>query len=56
MKDVLSVTRLVTQVLSPVLFSIFTNKFTVNEEHFRLFKYADDMVLVGLLDKNTPIV
>ncbi len=34
-----------------MLFSIFTNEFTINEENFRLFKYADDMALVGLLDK-----
>ncbi len=38
-------------IISPVLFTIFTNEFTINEDNFRLFKYADDMALVGLLDK-----
>lgn len=42
-------------VLSPVLFSLFTNEFTIKEEHFRLFKYADDMALVGLLDKTNSL-
>ncbi len=53
MSDVLTVSNGCPQgcVLSPVLFSIFTNEFTINEENFRLFKYADDMALVGLLDK-----
>ncbi len=53
MSDVLTVSNGCPQgcVLSPVLFSIFTNEFTINEENVRLFKYADDMALVGLLDK-----
>ncbi len=38
-------------IISPVLFTIFTNEFTINEDNFRLFKYADDMALVSLLDK-----
>ncbi len=42
---------LLCQTKQNVLFSIFTNEFTINEENFRLFKYADDMALVGLLDK-----
>ncbi len=53
MSDVLTVSNGCPQgcVLSPVLFAIFTNDFTINEKHFRLFKYVDDMALVGLLDK-----
>ncbi len=53
MSDVLTVSNGCPQgcVLSPVLFSIFTNEFTINEENFRVFKYAVDMALVGLLDK-----
>ncbi len=53
MSDMLTVSNGCPQgcVLSPVLFSIFTNEFTINEENFRLFKYADDMALVGLLNK-----
>ncbi len=44
MSDVLTVSNGFPQgcVLSPVLFSIFTNEFTINEEHFWLFKYADE--------------
>ena len=42
-------------VLSSVLFSLFTNEFMINEEHFRLFKYADDMALVGLLQETGPL-
>lgn len=26
----------------------------IKEKHFRLFKYADDMALVGLLEKTKP--
>lgn len=39
-------------VLSPMLFSLFTNEFVLNENTFKLIKYADDMALVGLLQKN----
>ncbi len=42
---------LLCQTKQNVLFSIFTKEFKINEENFRLFKYADDMALVGLLDK-----
>ena len=41
-------------VLSPVLFSLFTNEFMINEKYFKLFKYADDMALVALLLKSDP--
>ena len=41
-------------VLSPLLFSLFTNEFALNESNFKLIKYADDMALVGLLQKTDP--
>ena len=34
-------------VLSPILFSIYTNNFTCNNMDFSLLKYADDMALVA---------
>lgn len=37
-------------VLSPVLFSLFTNEFNC----FKLFKYADDTALAGLLQTSDP--
>ena len=36
-------------ILSPLLFSIYTNEFQLDLEKFRLFKYVDDMALVALL-------
>ena len=42
-------------VLSPILFSLFTNEFVIHEQYFKLFKYADDMALVALLHKNDPL-
>lgn len=36
-------------VLSPLLFSIYTNAMTVDTNNVKLLKYADDMALVGLL-------
>jgi len=38
-------------ILSPLLFSIYTNEFQLDQENFRLFKYADDMALVALLKR-----
>lgn len=34
-------------VLSPILFSIYTNNITSNNSDISLFKYADDMALVA---------
>lgn len=42
-------------VLSPMLFSLFTNDFNINNSTFKLIKYADDMALVGLLQKTNPL-
>ena len=36
-------------VLSPVLFSIYTNEITCSSNGLKLFKYADDMALVANL-------
>lgn len=41
-------------VLSPLLFSLFTNDFAINNDRVKLIKYADDMALVGLCQKNDP--
>ncbi len=38
-------------VISPVLFSLYINDFMIHNSNFKLFKYADDMALVGLLQK-----
>ena len=43
-------------VFSPFLFSLFTNEFMIDEKHFGLIKYADDMALVGLLQRKEPSV
>lgn len=36
-------------VLSPVLFSLHTNEMKIMNSPCQLYKYADDMVLVGLM-------
>ena len=36
-------------VLSPTLFSLYTNEMQMNDIYTKLFKFADDMALVGLL-------
>ncbi|PVD27793.1 hypothetical protein C0Q70_12966 [Pomacea canaliculata] len=36
-------------VLSPILFSLYTNEITINSAILKLVKYADDMALVGYL-------
>ncbi len=41
-------------VLSPVLFSLFTNEFCINECNMKLIKYADDMALVSLPQNADP--
>ena len=38
-------------ILSPLLFSLYTNEFQLDQEMFQLYKYADDMALVALLKK-----
>ena len=38
-------------ILSPLLFSIYTNEFKIHHDHFRLLKYTDDMALVALLKR-----
>lgn len=44
-------------VLSPLLFSVYTNEMTLglHNSKYRLFKYADDMALVGLFHKNDDV-
>ena len=42
-------------VLSPVLFSVYTNEMVLHHSHFKWFKYSDDMALVGLFHKNDSI-
>ena len=42
-------------VLSPVLFSVYTNNITCNSEGISLFKYADDMALVAHLTDTTAL-
>ncbi len=40
-------------MFSPLCFSLlFTNDFMINENDFKLIKYAEDMALVGLLHKS----
>lgn len=43
-------------VLSPLLFSLFTNEFALHECHFKFIKYADDMSSVGLLQMNDSLL
>ncbi len=38
-------------ILSPLLFSLYTNEFKIHDSYFNLFKYADDVALVGWLSK-----
>ncbi len=38
-------------VISPVLFSLYINDFMIHNSNFKLFKYTDDMALVGFLQK-----
>ncbi len=40
-------------VLSPILFSLYISDFMIQYPNFKLFKYADDMALVGLLHKGS---
>ena len=41
-------------VLSPILFSVYTNEVVSNNALLTLVKFADDMALVGLLqDENS---
>lgn len=42
-------------VLSPLLFSVYTNEMTMQDNKYKLFKYADDMALVGLFYKNDAV-
>ena len=42
-------------ILSPLLFSLYTNEFQLDQEKFSLFKYADDMALVALLKKGDTV-
>lgn len=42
-------------VLSLQLFSTYTNEMTVHNINVHLFKYADDMALVGLLLKDNVV-
>ena len=42
-------------VLSPTLFSLYTNEIQMNSEIIKLFKFADDMALVGLLVNETSL-
>ncbi len=38
-------------ILSPLLFSLYTNEFKIHDSYFNLFKYADDVAVVGWLSK-----
>ncbi|KAF7650070.1 hypothetical protein LDENG_00131940 [Lucifuga dentata] len=39
-------------VLSPLLFSVYTNELKMHCDNFKLFKYADDKARVALLHRN----
>ena len=43
-------------VLSPLLFSLFTSDFKVQNDSCILIKYADDTVLTGLIANNNELV
>ena len=36
-------------VISPVLFTIYTNDCAINNDHVRLIKFADDSTIQGLI-------
>ncbi len=38
--------------VSPILFSLYINDFMIRNFNYNLFKYADDMGLAGLLQKD----
>ncbi|XDV35077.1 hypothetical protein PO909_005118, partial [Leuciscus waleckii] len=42
-------------VLSTSLFSVYTNEMTLQDNKYKLFKYADDMALVGIFYKNDAV-
>ena len=42
-------------VLSPTLFSLYTNEIQMNNDISKLFKFADDMALVGLLTNEASL-
>lgn len=42
-------------ILSPLLFSVYTNEFRIQDSDFSLFKYADDMALVSLLHEGDTV-
>ena len=41
-------------VLSPFLFSVYTNEVQSRHPNIKVFKYADDMAIVGLLNHTKP--
>ncbi len=41
--------------MSPLLFSKYTDEMFLNDSNFKLFKYADDMALVGLFFRNDDV-
>ena len=41
-------------VLSPVLFSLYTDFIRAAHTDIKMFKYADNMAIVGLLNFNDP--
>ncbi len=42
-------------MLSPVLFSLYTNDMQIMNSTCQLYKYADDMVLVGLMQTRNTV-
>lgn len=38
-------------ILSPLFFSLYIRDFKIQDSYFNVFKYADDMALVGRLSK-----
>ena len=41
-------------ILSPFLFSVYTNEVQSRHPNIKVFKYADDMAIVGLLNHTKP--